>query len=100
MSEIKKERYRRIRGLILKFLAHQHPGPLDIKEIHALLDDSGYSITEEELRSHLEYLSEGEMIQTEKRKTGGLTVEMIRIRRNGLNILDGFMKDVGIDTRF
>jgi repressor of nif and glnA expression len=101
MVETKKERYRRIRGAILKLLAHQHPGPLDIKEIHFLLDDMGFSIPEEELRSHLSYLSEGKLLIHGKRKSGGIQTEMIVITRDGLNILDGFGPgDVGIDIRF
>jgi hypothetical protein len=102
MTEIKKERYRRIRGLILKFLAHQHPGPLDIREIHALLDDSKFSITLEELKSHLSYLAERKdpLIQIEKRTPGGVTMEMVRITGDGLNVLDKFTKDVGVNVEF
>jgi repressor of nif and glnA expression len=100
MTEAKKERYRRIRGALLKLLAKQHPGPLDIKEVHFLLDDMGYPITEEELRSHLSYLAEGKLIIHNKRKSGGVEIEMIVISRDGLNVLDEFVKDVGIDTRF
>jgi len=100
MVETKKERYRRIRGAILKLLAHQHPGPLDIKEIHFLLDDMSFTIPEEELRSHLSYLAEGNLVIHEKRKSGGIQIEMIVITRDGLNVLDGFSKDIGIDTRF
>jgi len=101
MAETKKERYRRVRGTILKFLAHQHPGPLEFKEMHFLLDDMSYTITDDELRSHLSYLQEGNLISIDKRKTGGIEFEMIRVTRNGLNILDGFgPKDNGIDVKF
>jgi len=101
MSETKKERYRRIRGAILKLLAYQHPGPLDIKEIHFLLDDMRYTITQEELQSHLCYLSEGKLLIVEKRMAGGICIEMVRITRDGLNVLDGFgAGDVGVDVRF
>lgn len=100
MAETKKERYRRIRGAILKLLALQHPGPLDIKELHFLLDDMGYSLSIEELQSHLSYLQEGSLVSVDKRKTGGVEIEMVRVTRDGLNVLDGFTKDVGIDTRF
>jgi DNA-binding transcriptional ArsR family regulator len=100
MAETKKERYRRVRGAILKLLAHQHPGPLDIREIHFLLDDLRLTIREEELRSHLFYLEERGLIKSDERKSGGIRVEMIRITADGLNILDGFARDIGVDTRF
>ena len=100
MAETKKERYRRIRGAILKLLAHQHPGPLDFKEIQFLLDDLGYTIREEELRSHLCYLKEEGEVIIEERKSGGILIEMVRITSKGLRILDGFDKDSGIDVRF
>jgi hypothetical protein len=58
MPEAKKERYRRIRGAILKLLAHEHPGAIDVKVLHFLLDDLRYTITEEELESHLVCLEE------------------------------------------
>ena len=100
MSDTKKERYRRIRGAILKLLAHQHPGPLDSKEIRFLLDDLRYTITEEELQSHLCYLAEGKLVDIDRRKSGGIDLEMVRITRDGLNVLDGFSKDIGVDVRF
>jgi hypothetical protein len=101
MAETKKERYRRIRGTLLNLLAHQHPGPLEFKELHFLLDDMGYAITGDELRSHVSYLEEGNFVSVDKRKTGGVEFEMIRISNKGLNILDGFgVGDNGVDAKF
>ena len=100
MVETRKERYRRIRGAILKLLAHCHPGPLDFKEIHFLLDDLKFTIREEELKSHLSYLQEKNLVNVEDRQSGGIQVEMVRITGDGLNVLDGFSKDVGVDVRF
>lgn len=102
MTEAKKERYRRIRGAILKLLAHEHPKPIDIQVLHFLLDDLGYTITQEEMESHLVYLAEppGECIRMETRKSTGVEIKMIVITRKGLNILDGFDNDCGVDTRF
>lgn len=100
MTEPKRERYRRIRGAILKFLACQHPGPLDFKELHFLLDDIGYPVREEELRSHLCYLKEKGYLKIETRKSGSIEIEMVRITADGLNVLDCFVKDIGVDVRF
>ena len=100
MSEPKKEKYRQIRGSILQLLAHQHPGPLEIREILFLLDDLALTIREEELRSHLEYLRERGLVQIDERIAGGITREMVRVTANGLDVLDKFTKDVGVNVEF
>jgi repressor of nif and glnA expression len=100
MTEIQKERYRKIRGNILRVLIKWHPAPLDSKEIHVFLDDLGYSITKEELESHLSYLEEPGYIQIEKRKAEGFEIRKIRIMKKGIDIIDKFTSDIGIDVRF
>jgi len=96
----KKERYRRIRGALLKFLAYEHPGSVDLKVLHYLLDDLRYTITEEELRSHLGYLGEKGYLRQEKRKSGHVEIEIITITAQGLDALDGFSPESGINTDF
>jgi hypothetical protein len=97
MVEIKIERYRRIRGKILRLLIKWHPAPLNLEELHALLDDLGYSITREELESHLVYLEEPGYIKIEKRMTERIESKKIRILKKGIDINDGVgPEDVGI----
>lgn len=98
--EAKKERYRRVRGSILKLLAHEHPGPIDFVVLHRLLDDLRYSMTEEELMSHLAYLDEKGCVKIVRRKTTGLEIIMATITAQGLDILDGFQDTCGVDVRF
>lgn len=98
--EAKKERYRRIRGAILKLLAHEHPGAIDMKVLHFLLDDLRYTITEEELESHVTYLSGKGYVVRESRESTGVRLEMATITPSGLDVLDGFEADVGVDVRF
>ena len=100
MTETKKERYRQIRGVILKLLAKDHPAPLSFKELYFILDDLGFTLREEEFRSHLCYLEEKGLVKLEKRRYRGIEIEMVRITADGLNVQDGFIKDIGIDTRF
>ena len=101
MAEPKKERFRRVRGAILKLLAHEHPKPVDCKVLHFLLDDLGYTIDEEECSSHISYLEEKGYIKIEKRKGGGVRIKMITISAPGLDLLDDFgKKDPGVDVRF
>ncbi|GER92677.1 hypothetical protein A45J_0395 [hot springs metagenome] len=98
--EPKKERYRRIRGAILKLLAHQHPGTLDDKVLYWLLDDLRYSCSDEEYESHIAYLAEERLMHVERRKTGGVEIRMFKISTKGLNVLDGFITDPGVDANF
>ena len=99
--DAKKERYKRIRGAILKLLAYEHPRPVDSKVIHVLLDDLRYPITEEECQSHLAYLSEKGLVNKECRQGSGVRLEMITISPRGLDVLDGFGDpEPGVDVRF
>jgi hypothetical protein len=98
--DVKREKYRRIRGAILKFLATAHPGTIDSKVLYHLLDDVRYTITEDEFLSHAIYLSELGYIRKDRRETTGVEVTMYVITPHGLNLLDGFTTDVGVDVRF
>lgn len=98
--DAKKEQYKRIRGAILKLLAHQHPGTVDAKVLYFLLDDLRLSITGEEFQSHIGYLVEKQFIKKEMRKTSGVKIEMMIITSLGLDVLDGFVPAIGIDVEF
>jgi len=100
MSEPKKEKYRQIRGAVLQLLAHQHPGPLEIREVFFLLDDLDLRVMEDELESHLSYLEEKKLIKIEERTAGGITRKMVRITADGLDVLDKFSKDIGVNVEF
>ena len=100
MTDAKKQRYRRIRGAILKLLAQEHPGAIDIKVLHFLLDDLGFTMAEEEMRSHLVYLQEKNCVRVNKRTSGGVEIELIIISASGLDVLDNFKEDCGVDVRF
>lgn len=96
--DIQKERYKRIRGLILKLLAHQHPGCVDMVALRYTMDDLRYPMTENEFESHLSYLSEKALLSIERRKSSGVDIKMIVITPRGLDVLDGWVKEEGIDT--
>ena len=100
MTEIQKERYRKIRGHILRVLVKWHPAPLDIDEILIFLDALGYPITREELESHVAYLEEPGYIRIEKRKVEGINVQKVRISKKGIDIIDKFVPDIGVDVNF
>ena len=98
----KKARYRRIRGLILKLLAHSHPGSLDVVNLRFLLDDLDHPITEEEFDSHLVYLADPTKgyVTPETKRAGGVELRIVTITPAGLDLLDGFKpeSDPGVDV--
>lgn len=98
--EARKERYKRIRGAILKLLAHEHPGPIDFMVLHRLLDDLRFAMTEEELESHLVYLQEKGCVRFDLRQSTGVKLTMLTITAEGLDVLDDFKHDCGVDVRF
>ena len=100
MMDVKREKYRRIRGAMLKFLAKAHPGAIDSRVLYYLLDDVRYTMTEDEFLSHVIYLSELGYVRKERREAAGVEVTMYVITPQGLNLLDGFVADVGVDVRF
>jgi hypothetical protein len=98
--EVKKERYKRIRGAILKLLAYEHPGSIDFKVLHFLLDDLRYTITEEECLSHVHYLFDKGLVKKDTRKTSGVELIMVSITSRGLDLIDDFIEEPGVDVRF
>jgi hypothetical protein len=98
MEKIKKERYRKVRGLILYELVKAYPGPLDHYEIRCFLDDLRYTITEEELIFHLAYLEEMGFIRAEKRGESALRRELVFATAKGINARDGRLTDIGIEV--
>jgi len=99
-AEARTERYRRVRGAILKMLANEHPGPIDFVVLFKLMDDLRYTMTHEELESHLVYLEEKGCVRRETRKTTGVEIKLATITPKGLDVLDGFVDECGVDTGF
>lgn len=92
---IEAERHNRVRVLILKILAPQHPNKVDAVLIRRLLADFGVPISEHSLKSYLAYLEErGCVAVTEKRDFG---ITMVSITAKGLDILDGRVVEQGIE---
>jgi len=100
MVEARTEKYRRIRGAILKLLAGEHPGSVDFMVLRTLLDRLGYPTTKEEALSHVVYLEDAALVRRETRKVGRVEIIMLIITGKGLNVIDGFIDDVGINTEF
>ncbi len=99
MEKLKKERYRKIRGLILYVLVKAYPAPMDHYEIRCFLDDLRYTISEEELKFHLAYLEEAKCIEPRAVERAGMSRQMVKATREGINVNDGRVEDIGIEVR-
>ena len=82
----------------MKFLAEEHPASVEISTIHYLLDDLKYTISREECESHVTYLCDKSLARKDTRKMGDKSIVMIIITPDGLDLLDGFRKDIGIEV--
>lgn len=90
----KSATHNRIRMLILRILSPEHPNPVDAAIVRRCLSDLGYPITEQTLRSYLEYLSERGYVRMDEREQ--FDILMVSISADGLDLLDGRIKDRGV----
>lgn len=98
--DTRTERFKRIRGAMLKMLAKEHPGSVDHQVLTALIEELGFDIDEKECQGHVEYLAEKGYAKKEKRKAGGIEIILVTISAKGLDLLDNLTEDVGVDVRF
>lgn len=95
MIKIEAERHNRIRVLVLKILAPQHPNRVDAVLIRRLLADFGFPISEHSLKSYLAYLNERGCVAIEEKPQYDIT--LVSITAKGLDILDGRIAEQGIE---
>lgn len=95
MNEMAAVKQKRIRFLILKITAPEHPMPLDAVIIRRCLMNHGYPIPMKDLESHLAYLAEKQMVKLEERRDYGITLASITAK--GLDVVEGRTTDPGID---
>lgn len=99
--DIRTETYRRIRGAILKVLAREYPhGAVDAKIISLLIEDLGFKAGESECEGHLAYLVDKKYAVKDERVSSGIRITLASITPSGLDLLDGFLQDVGVNVRF
>lgn len=96
----RREQFRRIRGAILKLLAQGYPATLDAKILFLQVRELGLDIAEHEFRGHLAYLSEKAFIEKEERSAGDIILRIVRITARGLDLLDGYTEDHGVEVKF
>lgn len=100
MTDAKVERYKRVRGALLKVLANYYPGVVDSKVLEALATDLGFEMRDRECDGHIAYLAEKGFASLTKRKAEGIEIHIVKITAKGLDLLDGIVEDPGVDVRF
>lgn len=101
MTNNERQRFRRVRGYILKILAEEHPRPVDKMVLHAVLDNMDYTISMEELESHICYLADPQKDYVRSETRARFNIVMVQITSKGLDLLDGFQPektDPGVNT--
>jgi DNA-binding HxlR family transcriptional regulator len=97
MSRVAPEINRRIRIAMLELLKTQYPGSLDFKVLRFSLDNLGYPLMEEDLSAHLRYLEEKGFLHCESRKRYGFDISFCRLTAAGWDLIDGHIREKGID---
>lgn len=90
----KSATHNRIRMLILRTLAPEHPNPVDAAIVRRCLADLGYPVPAQTLRSYLEYLAERGYVRMDEREQ--FDILMVSISADGLDLLDGRITDRGV----
>ena len=91
------EKNRRLRIAILEILNTGHLNPMDTKSLAWHLGNLGYPLPEELLLAHLQYLEELGYVGNQTRSDIGLEVRHVRLTAKGWKLIDGWLRDEGID---
>lgn len=97
LSIVDAEKHRRIRIAILELLKTEYPGSLDTKVLRFSLDNLGYPTMEEQLFAHVRYLEEKGYLRCESRAMYGFDISFCRLTAQGWDLIDGYVKEKGID---
>lgn len=88
---------RRIRIALLNLLKTEYPGALDTKALRFALDNLGYPMPEGSLHAHLRYLEEKGCAKLERREGHGFSIAFTYLTARGWDLIDGHLKERGID---
>jgi len=61
------------------------------------MDNLGYPMPEGQLEAHLRYLEEKGYVHLEQRKGFGFSISFVSMSAKGWDLLDGHIKEKGID---
>lgn len=94
---IEAEKNRRIRATVLELLKTEYPGALDTKILRFSLDNLGYSMRARDLEAHIGYLQEKGLLKADRKKGYGFDLSFVSLTARGWDLLDGCIRDKGID---
>ena len=93
----KAQKNKRLRTAILGLLKTEYPDSLDIKILRFSLDAIGYTLREADLSAHLRYLEEKGLIRQTTKKGYGFSISFVSLTARGWDLLDGSIKEHGVD---
>jgi hypothetical protein len=88
---------RRIRIALLNLLKTEYPGALDLKAIQFAMDNLGYPMPSGRLEAHLRYLEEKGYAALERREGFGFEVSFAYLTASGWDLIDGLVRERGVD---
>lgn len=90
---------RRIRIALLSLLKSEYPSGVDLKVLRFAMDNLGYPLPEGRLEAHLRYLEEKGYAQLEHRRAFDFEIDFASLTADGWDLLDGQVREGGIDVR-
>jgi len=89
---------KRIRIALLNLLKTEYPGALDLKALQFAMDNLGYPMPGGMLEAHLRYLEEKGYVHLQRRKGFGFEIAFASLTASGWDLLDGLIKERGVDA--
>lgn len=90
---------RRIRIALLELLKTEYPGALDLRALRFALDNLGYPMPDTTLGAHLKYLEEKGYVKLDDKKDFGFKVAFASLAAKGWDLIDGHLRERGIDDK-
>ncbi len=92
---------REIRGMILKIIHSNYPDQAGDTLIKEILEDSGFSVSDQEIKAHIDYLANGGYIEASCINNKGLGINrtVCKLTPKGINLIEGNIEeDPGIEV--
>ncbi len=92
---------REIRGMVLKIIYSNYPEQIGDTLIKEILEDSGYVVSEQDIKANIDYLQGGGYIESNNITNKGLGISrtVCKLTPKGINLIEGNIEeDPGIEV--
>ncbi|GEC88607.1 MULTISPECIES: hypothetical protein [Brevibacillus] len=87
-----------MRGWVLRITERAYPDPLSVDLVRQHLQELNYAPSEREVKAHLAYLSEKQLVVTETIGSSSIARNTVRLTAKGKDLLEGNIPpDAGIN---